>query len=350
VRAVTYWQYTVYFAFSRAIIIASRGASKYCLQPRIVFVRATKLRLWLGGQVLLRPQMAARLNPKGPSRREQPMRQKVKLVVVMLVFMLVVIINTRGAALQSGEVSGRNPLAKNPSAIRAGKQRFVTNCGACHGSSAAGGRGAKLAGSRRVQDMADNKVFEIIRNGVPGTDMPSNRLADQEIWEIVAFIRSLNARAADQFVPGDSANGKTLFFGAANCSTCHSIAGRGGSLGPDLSDIASLQSVENIKQAIVAPSQFIEPGFAAVVVVTASGKRIEGIVKNESSYSLQLQDLEGNFHSISKSDVSEIMRRRESLMPAVSLSHQQLQDILAFLSRQKGANASPIEPEGRQDL
>jgi putative heme-binding domain-containing protein len=198
--------------------------------------------------------------------------------------------------------------------------------------------------------MADNKIFDIIRNGVPGTDMPSNRLADQEIWEIVSFIRSLNAVAADQFVPGDSANGKTLFFGAAKCSNCHSIAGRGGSSGPDLSDIASIESAENIKQAIVAPSQFIEPGFAAVVVITGGGQRIEGIVKNESSYSIQLQDLEGNFHSISKSDVSEIIRRRESLMPAVSLSHQQLQDILAFLSRQKGANASPIEPEGRQDL
>jgi cytochrome c oxidase cbb3-type subunit 3 len=275
------------------------------------------------------------------------MLKGMKCIAVAVAFMLTCI-DTRGAALQLGEMSQRNPLAKNPSAIQAGKQRFVANCGACHGSSATGGRGARLAGSRRVQHMSDKKIFDIIRNGVSGTDMPSNRLADQPVWEIVSFIRSLNAVAIDQFVPGDSASGKTLFFGVAECSKCHSIAGRGGSSGPDLSDVASRQSAEHIKQAIVAPSQFIEPGFAVVVVVTTSGQRIEGVVKNESAYSIQLQDLEGNFHSLTKSDVSEIIRSTKSLMPAAILSRQQLQNVLAFLSRQKGASASPIALEERR--
>src|ERR1035437_3584071 len=152
------------------------------------------------------------------------MCEEMKCVVVALAFMLMCI-NIQGAALQFSEMSQKNPLAKNPSAIQSGKQSFVKNCGACHGSSAAGGRGAKLAGARRVQDISDKKIFDIIRNGVPGTNMPSNRLADQQIWEIVSFIRSLNAVAIDQFVPGDSASGKALFFGAAECSKCHSIAG-----------------------------------------------------------------------------------------------------------------------------
>jgi cytochrome c oxidase cbb3-type subunit III len=275
------------------------------------------------------------------------MREEMKSAVVALAFMLVCI-STQGAALQLGKMSQGNPLANNPSAIQSGKERFVANCGACHGSSAAGGRGPKLAGSRRIQDMSDKRIFDIVRNGVPGTGMPSNRLADQQIWEIVLFIGSLNAVAVDQSVPGDSAGGKALFFGAAGCSKCHSIAGRGGFSGPDLSDVASRQSAENIKQSIVAPSQFIEPGFAVVVVVTASGQRLEGMVKNESPYSIQLQDLDGNFHSFLKSDVSEIIRRRESLMSAATLSAQQLQSVLSFLSRQKGISAWVIGPEGRR--
>lgn len=275
------------------------------------------------------------------------MREEMKSVVVVLALVLMRI-STLGAAPQLSKMSQKNPLARNPSAVQTGKQRFVENCGACHGSSAAGGRGTKLAGSRRVHDMSDKKIFDIIRNGVPSTDMPSNRLPDQQIWEIVSFIRSLNAVVIDQFVPGDPASGKALFFGAAECAKCHSIAGQGGSSGPDLSDVASRQSAESIKQAIVAPSQFIEPGFAVVVVVTASGQRLEGMVKNESAYSIQLQDLEGNFHSFSKSDVSEIIRRPESLMPAATLSRQQLQNILAFLSRQKVASDSAIEIGGKR--
>jgi cytochrome c oxidase cbb3-type subunit III len=274
------------------------------------------------------------------------MRQAMKCVVFGVG--LLIWANPHGAALQSNEMSRRNPLAKDPSAIRRGKQRFVTNCGACHGSSGAGGRGAQLAGSRHIQDMSDKKIFDTIRNGVPGTDMPSNRLIDQQIWEIVAFIRSLNSVVGTRFVPGDPASGKALFFGAGECSRCHSIAGRGGSTGPDLSDVASRHSTENIRLAIVAPGQFMEPGFGLVVVVTRSGQRIEGMVKNESAYSIQLQDLEGSFHSLSKSDVSEIIRNTQSLMPASTFSREQLQNIVAFLSQQKGTGVAATKVEGRR--
>jgi putative heme-binding domain-containing protein len=274
------------------------------------------------------------------------MRQAMKCVVFGVG--LLICTSPHGAALQLNEMSQRNPLAKDPSAIQRGKQRFVTNCGACHGSSGAGGRGAKLAGSRHIRDMSDKDIFDTIRNGVPGTDMPSSRLVDQQIWEIVAFIRSLNSVAGNRFVPGDPASGKALFFGAGGCSKCHSIGGRGGSTGPDLSDVASRHPTENIRQAIVAPSQFIEPGFAVVVVVTLSGQRIEGMVKNESAYSIQLQDLEGSFHSVSKSDVSEIIRNTQSLMPASTLSREQLQNIVAFLSQQKGAGTAATKIEGRR--
>jgi putative heme-binding domain-containing protein len=154
--------------------------------------------------------------------------------------------------------------------------------------------------------------------------------------------------AGNRFAPGDPASGKALFFGAGGCSKCHSIGGRGGSTGPDLSDVASRHPTENIRQAIVAPSQFIEPGFAVVVVVTLSGQRIEGMVKNESAYSIQLQDLEGSFHSVSKSDVSEIIRNTQSLMPASTLSREQLQNIVAFLSQQKGAGTAATKIEGRR--
>ena len=164
--------------------------------------------------------------------------------------------------------------------------------------------------------------------------MPPFSLPDNQIWQLVSFVRNLNATAIDQDVSGDSATGEALFFRTASCSQCHMIRGRGGLLGPDLSDIASSRSLEAIQESIKAPSALIQPGYAGVSVVVQDGQRVSGILKNESNYSIQIQDAEGNFHFFLKRDLKELVRRRKSLMPNSTFSERELRDVLAFLSRQ----------------
>ena len=84
----------------------------------------------------------------------------------------------------------------------------------------------------------------------------------------------------------------------------------------------------------MAPSALIEPGFAGVSIVTADGRRVSGILKNESNYSMQILDAEGNFHLFLKKELKELVRRKKSWMPLPSLSEPELQDLLAFLCRQ----------------
>ena len=227
-----------------------------------------------------------------------------------------------------------NPLAKDKAAIAAGREQYQAACGNCHGTTGKGGRGPRLAGIARVRNMPDKTMFGTIKEGVKGTPMPPFSLPDIQIWQLVSFIRNLNATAIDQDVPGDSAAGETLFFGSAKCSGCHMIWGRGGLLGPDLSNLASSQSAEAIQESLKAPSALIEPGYAGASVVTLDGRRISGILKNESNYSIQILDTEGNFHLFLKRELKELARRKRSLMPAPALSEQELQDLLAFLSRQ----------------
>jgi cytochrome c oxidase cbb3-type subunit 3 len=228
----------------------------------------------------------------------------------------------------------RNPLGLGKAAVKAGRELFQSGCAGCHGSNGQGGRGPKLAESARLLDKNDKKLFDIIKLGVPGTVMPPSAFDDTRIWQLVSFIRSLNASAADQNVPGNVAAGENLFFSAKKCSQCHMIRGRGGLIGPDLSNIGGTWTVEKISEAIKEPSLVIEPGFSAVTVVTKAGQRISGIAKNNSNFSIQILDAKGKFHLLLKKDLVEIVFHRDSLMPKTDLSESELQDLLAFLSRQ----------------
>ena len=245
-----------------------------------------------------------------------------------------------GAALlaqdqdKTAEKKITNPLGKDKAAIAAGREQFGASCGACHGSAGQGGRGPKLVGTTRMLTMEDAQMFEIIRGGVKGTPMPPFALPDKEVWQLVSFVRSLNGGAIDQDVPGDLQAGEALFFGTGQCSKCHMIRGRGGLLGPDLSNIGSSRPVEKIKESLIDPNANIEPGFAAVTAKMLDGRSVSGVAKNFSNYSVQIMDEQGNFHFFLKKDLKELIYRKKSLMPPASLPESELQNLLAFLSRQ----------------
>ncbi|MGH9610488.1 MAG: c-type cytochrome, partial [Bryobacteraceae bacterium] len=89
----------------------------------------------------------------------------------------------------------KNPLAGQIAAIKAGQHRFGERCAACHGANAEGGRGPSLISNRDIKQMSDGRLFNTIRNGIPGTGMPPNPMPTKQTWEVVSFIRSLNAPA-----------------------------------------------------------------------------------------------------------------------------------------------------------
>lgn len=234
-----------------------------------------------------------------------------------------------------------NPLSKDKTAAAAGRTHYETGCAVCHGPGGGGGRGPRLKEAPRVRQLDDHALFEIIKNGVKGTEMLPATAGETEIWQMVSFIRSLNAKAIDEEAPGDARAGGSLFFGKGNCAQCHMIRGRGGFIGPDLSNLGSNRSLEQIRTSITNPDESVEPGFKAVSVQTRDGRRVTGVAKNDSSYSIQLMDREGRLHVFLKSEIRELVRYKKSLMPAPTLSPAEMQDLLAFLSRQ--STESPSE-------
>jgi putative heme-binding domain-containing protein len=227
-----------------------------------------------------------------------------------------------------------NPFGKDKAAAEAGRTQFNSGCAVCHGPTGQGGRGSRLADIERVQKMADAKMFEVIKEGVAGTQMPPSSLSDNQIWQLVSFIRTLNLSAVEQDVPGDSSAGESLFFATGQSAGCHMIRGRGGLIGPDLSNIGARRSADKLRKSIESPDELVEPGYAKVEVVTHAGQRISGVAKNNSNYSIQILDAQGKFHFLLKKDLKSLTHYKRSLMPTPSLSATDKQNLLAFLSRQ----------------
>jgi cytochrome c oxidase cbb3-type subunit 3 len=246
----------------------------------------------------------------------------------------------------------QNPLANDPKASKLGEFQFRSNCAFCHGLGArGGGRGPDLTRAQKRHGSSDADLFRTINEGVPGTAMPPNGatqqgvgMTDTEIWQVIAYIRSVQVKAPAQPL-GDAAHGKQLFFGTAACSTCHMIAGKGGRLGPDLTTTGSARATDYLVDSVRYPSRRLAQGiseamkefsqeYETVKVETADGQKFTGVVLNEDHFTLQMMDLREQLHLFERDKLRSYEKSRESLMPAYDqkmLSDKDLQDILAFL-------------------
>lgn len=217
------------------------------------------------------------------------------------------------------------------------KQSFATHCAPCHGLDGRGGEHAPaIVGTPAAAARTDEALTRIIQHGIPDKGMPSfHFLTRQQIEEIVSYIRVLrgsNGGAAN--LKGDPAAGAKLFFGEARCSECHMMQGQGGFIAPDLTDFGRTHSARVIRQIILQPNQGLLPRWELVRVVTHSGRRFSGLVRNEDNFSIALLSEDGAFHLLMKSDVAHITREPQSIMPddyGRKLSSQQLDDLASFM-------------------
>jgi putative heme-binding domain-containing protein len=116
------------------------------------------------------------------------------------------------------------------------------------------------------------------------------------------------------------------------------VNGRGGLLGPDLTEIGLRRSLKFLRDSIVDPSAYINPEYRSVTVVPRSGTRVRGVVLNEDDYSIQLRDTREQLRSYLKSDLKEVQQEKESLMPSYKsiLSETEINDLVARLNSLRG--------------
>ena len=256
-------------------------------------------------------------------------------------------------AAVAGAADTQNPFAGNPKAAKAGEYEFRINCALCHGLGAhGGGRGPDLTRAQKKHTHSDADMFQVISNGIPGTAMPANGtngqgvgMTDEEIWQIITYIRSQEVKTSAKS-SGNAMQGKELFYGDANCSLCHMVAGKGGRLGPELTAVGTSRTREALIESVRNPSRRLAWGltestkefpqeYETASAVTSEGKEIKGVTLNEDSFTVQIMDSDEQIHLLEKDKLRSLRKSRESTMPIYkpdTLSDKDLDDIIAFLA------------------
>lgn len=291
------------------------------------------------------------------SRAGHSRRFRSHSAIITRALALLTVVSAAGLPAQN-----KNPLANDPKAAKLGEFQFRSNCAFCHGLGArGGGRGPDLTRVHKKHGNADRDLFRTVNEGVPGTAMPPNGatqqgvgMTEQEIWQVIAYIRSVQVKGEGQTV-GNAEHGKELFFGPGACSTCHMIQGKGGRLGPDLTSTSSSRSTEYIVDSLRNPSKRLAQGiseamkefsqeYETVTVVDAAGQKFQGVVLNEDNFTLQMLDTREQLHLFEKDKLKSYKKSRESLMPKYDekmLPEKDLRDIVAYLLNLETAAVRP---------
>jgi cytochrome c oxidase cbb3-type subunit 3 len=238
----------------------------------------------------------------------------------------------------------------DPAAVARGKQTFTTNCAACHGPEGrGGGEGATdLTRSAIAADAAQLAAF--LKVGRPERRMPPFALADAEVGDLGAFLRTVTAPAGrggggrgntiNAVVVGNAADGERYFNGAGKCATCHSPTG-------DLKGIGTRLTPAAIQGRIVYPRDNgnYPPSFNSppnpnekprtVVVTTASGEKVSGTLMWLTDFTVTLKEANGLLRTFARSgdipkvDVTDPLQYHLDHMRV--LTDKNMHDLTAYL-------------------
>ncbi len=178
--------------------------------------------------------------------------------------------------------------------VKAGEEIYKTKgtCEICHkigqkGTRAPdlGGVGGRAAKTKQGMSAKAYLIESLIQPGafivegyppiMPVVDKPPIALNRSEVWALTAFLESLGGNvdvtlndippsvgaaagggtaAAEIKLPGDAKAGKAVFMGKGACLACHKAGDIPGSpVGPDLSQIAKIQTPDYIMKKILDP-------------------------------------------------------------------------------------------------
>ncbi len=130
--------------------------------------------------------------------------------------------------------------------------------------------------------------------------------------------------------PGNAAKGKELY--AANCATCHRLAGAGFELGPDLDGIGSHPAAELLMH-IVDPNRMVDDEHRTWNITLKDGTQHSALVASENAAMVKIKMAAGVVLDLKTSDIEKREKVPNSLMPEglEALGEEGLRDLINYI-------------------
>ena len=225
-----------------------------------------------------------------------------------------------------------------PSDIQRGGEMYLSNCAICHGPDGDRVAGVDLGSNHFRRAQTDSVLYDIIRNGIPGTPMPPGAYADYQLRVIVGYLHSMG-RTPHAVTVGDPVRGKAIFEGKGKCLGCHRIGSRGSFAAPDLGQIGLKRRSSELEQSLLDPSAEVRAENRTVHAILTDGTRAGGVLLNQDTYSIQLRDNAGQLISLPKDKLEKFDILSTSPMPSykATLTSQEVADTIGYLMTLKDA-------------
>lgn len=215
-----------------------------------------------------------------------------------------------------------------------GKAAFERICGACHS--------VNVATSQRMTRVQWNAVVnDMVSRGAQGTS--------GEFESVVNYL-SINfgkgnvsptgggqpPEAAEQLAPlsrQEIAAAKKLIQ-TNGCLSCHRIGEAGSYIGPDLNEVGSNLSADQILHALASPKDMVQPDNRTVRLLTHDGQSVTGRILNQDGFSVQLIDSSGELKSFEKATLRQFEIVTTNPMPsyATKLNSEDMKTIVRYLA------------------
>ncbi len=134
---------------------------------------------------------------------------------------------------------------------------------------------------------------------------------------------------------GDVERGRRVFYSNTSlCSGCHAMEGRGGDLGPDLSNVGKSKDRNQLISSLFYPSAEISPEWQGWFIKLKDGTLHQGRQIDVGGNSIKLYTQAEGFINLDKEDIESYGMIKESLMPEgleKRLSDQDIRDLLTYL-------------------
>ena len=172
------------------------------------------------------------------------------------------------------------------------------------------------------------------------TSFPDDRVAAEakELQQAGHPANSDRKALVDKAIPllerkGDPAKGRLVF--EKNCMVCHTIDGKGGKVGPELTGIGARPKVDNLIQ-VLDPNRSVEGTYKQWTAKTEDDV-ITGRLYAESKTSVDIIDSAGQIHSIQRDQIKSLKQSDKGVMPEgfEQLPEEDIVNVLAYLDTSK---------------